>query len=102
MRSARPNTTRMSCSISTIAISAAAVQIANEFGDGVSLLIAHARRRLVEQQQTRPQGQRHGDLGDALVAVGEFADQAIGLAGQPREIEDLVDLGRASPISRRG
>ena len=51
-----------------------AMQITNEFGDSVSFLIAHARRRLVEQQETRPQGQRHGDLGDALVAVGEFAD----------------------------
>ena len=81
---------------------AAAVQIADEFGDGVGFLIAHARRRLVEQQETRPKGQRHGDLGDALVAVGEFADQAIGLGGQPREIEDLVDPAAQSPISRRG
>ena len=61
---------------------AVAVQPADQLRDLVGLLVAHAGGRLVEQQQMRLQRQRHRDLGGALVAMGEFADQPIGLGLQ--------------------
>src|ERR1700753_4171038 len=50
----------------------------------------------------RPQGQRHRDLGGALIAMREFADQPIRLAFQrnhPQRLCDtLVDLGAFSTV----
>jgi hypothetical protein len=39
----------------------------------------------------RPQRQRHGDLGCALVAMSEFPDQPVGLGPKPRELERILD-----------
>ena len=64
----------MSCSISTIVSLLSLMQPANELGDFVGLLVAHAGRRLVKQQQARVKRKRHHDLSCALVAVGQLAD----------------------------
>ena len=83
---------------------AVAMQPANELGDLVGLLVAHAGRGLVKQQEMRLERQCHGDLGGALIAVGELADQAVGLGFQSHELErlrhpalDVVALGAAHP-----
>ena len=51
MRSARWKTTRISCSIRMIVSLLVAMQAADELGDVVGFLIAHARSRFIEQQQ---------------------------------------------------
>ena len=50
---------------------AAALQALQERDQALALLDAHAGHRLVEQQQARLAGQRHGDLELALLAVAE-------------------------------
>ena len=42
-------------------------------------------------KQARLERERHHDLGGALVAVGEFADQAVGLVGQAAHLEQIDD-----------
>ena len=78
------------------------VQPADELGDLVGLLVAHAGGRLVEQQQARLERQRHRDLGGALVAVREFADQPVGLAGKPGQRQRLLDAPAHFRRRRRG
>ena len=70
---------------------AVAMQPANELGDFVGFLVAHSGRRLVQQQQPGAQRQRHGDLGGALIAVGELAHEPVGLVGEPGEAQRLFD-----------
>ena len=41
------------------------------------LLGAHPGGRLVEEQEARAGGERHGDLQRALLAMGEFAGEAV-------------------------
>ena len=91
----------MSCSISTMVRLLSLVQPADQLGDLVGLLVAHAGGRLVEQQEARLERQRHRDLGGALVAVRQFADQAVGLAGKPGQRERLLDARGALPRCRR-
>ena len=63
----------------------------------IGFVLAHAGGRFIQQQQPRLQRQGGGDLRRALVAVGEFADQPVRLAGQAglrqRLIDAAVDLG---------
>ena len=72
------------------------VQEADQPGYFVGFLVAHARRRFIEQQQPRPQRQRHRDLGGALAAMGEFADQPVRFVGEPDQCQrfgnDLLSL----------
>ena len=75
------------------------VQPADQLGDVVGFLVAHAGGRLVEQQQARLQGQRHHDLGRALIAVGQLAHQPVGLAGEPALLQQLADALARSPAS---
>ena len=84
MRSARLKTTRMSCSISTIVSALCRCSRRISAGHLIGFLLAHSRGRLVEQQQPRLQRERHGDLGGALVAVRQLADQPVGLARSAR------------------
>ena len=79
-----------------------AMQAPDELRGLVGLLFAHARGRLVQQQQARPQRQRHRDLGSALVAVREFADQPVGLGGETGELERRLDLTTYISRSRLG
>jgi len=67
------------------------VQLADQAGDLVGLLLAHAGGGFVEQQDARAQRQRHRDLGGALVAVRHLAHQPVGLRRQPGRGEQLVD-----------
>src|SRR5208337_3953843 len=76
------------------------VQAADELRHLVGLLVAHARRGFVEQQQVRLERERHRDLGGALVAMGKFPDQAVRLAGECRERERLFDA--ATKVGRLG
>ena len=78
------------------------VQPADELGDLVGLLVAHAGGRLVEQQQARLERERHRDLGGALVAVRQFADQPVGLAGKPGQRQHLLDAPAQFRARRRG
>ena len=67
------------------------MQPADQLGDVVGFLVAHAGGRLVEQQQPRLERERHHDLGGALIAVRQFADEPVGLAGQARQRQQFVD-----------
>ena len=69
------------------------VQAADELRDLVCLLVAHAGRRFVKQQQARLERERHHDLGCALIAMGEFSHQAIRLAGEASHVEQVGDPG---------
>ena len=53
----------------------------------------HARRRLVEQQDTRLERQGDGDLHQALPAIGELAHRAQRMLRQPQAIETGDRLG---------
>ena len=55
----------------------------------IGLVLAHAGGRFIQQQQARPQRQRHGDLRGALVAVGEFAHQPVRLCRSGRPVPAL-------------
>ena len=59
---------------------------------------------LVEQEHLRLGADRAGDLEPPLVAVGEVARRAIGLPGEPEELEQrerlLVQLALATPEPR--
>jgi len=91
MRSARWKTTRISCSISTIVSFCSRCQLTDQLGDVVGFLVAHAGGRLVEQQEPRLERQRHHDLGGALVAMGQLADQPVGLFGQAAHFQQIND-----------
>ena len=51
------------------------------------LVRAHAGHRLVEQQEPRPRGERHGDLELALLAVAEPVDAHSGARAEPDAFE---------------
>jgi hypothetical protein len=67
-----------------------AMQIADQLDHMVGLLLAHAGGRLVEQQQFGPAAQRHRHLDDALVAMRQFADGAVGAGGETRRLQEFV------------
>ena len=73
------------------------MQAADQVGDGEGFVLAHAGGGFIQQQQPRLQRQGGGDLRGALVAVGEFPDQPVRLAGQAglrqRLIDAAIDLG---------
>ena len=71
---------------------AVAVQPTDELGDLVGFLVAHAGGRLVEQQQMRLQGQRHRDLGGALIAMRQFTDQSVRLGFERNQLERIFDV----------
>ena len=73
-------------------VAAVAMQAPDQLRDLVGLLVAHAGGRLVEQQQMRLQRQRHRDLGGALVAMRELADQPVGLVLQRDQLQRLLDM----------
>jgi hypothetical protein len=66
------------------------MQPANELGDFVGFLVAHAGGGLVEQQQARLERQRHHDFGGALIAMGQFADLAIGFDGETAQVHEFT------------
>jgi len=66
-----------------------AMQFTDQLGNVVSFLIAHAGSRLVEQQQARLERQRHHDLGGALVAMRQFANQPIGFIGEAADLQQI-------------
>ena len=63
----------------------------------------HAGRRLVQQQDTRLEGQGARDLQAALVAVGEVARLLFGAVGQPHQGQQFKSAGAAGLLlGRRG
>ena len=82
-------------------------QAPDQLGDLVRLVGVHPRRRLVEQQQPRPRGQRAGDLEPAPVRVGEdvgglvpaVAHQALAEERQ-HVLGERVDLALLAPGAR--
>src|SRR3546814_3691260 len=60
-------------------------------GDALDVLLRHARRRLVEQQQLGLQRQGGGDLQGPLAAVRQLAGRRLGKGG-----EADLEIGRAS------
>ena len=67
------------------------VQAADQVDHVLGLGVAHAGGRLVEQQQARLEAERHRDFDDALVAVRELADHAVGLAVETDDLDQLLD-----------
>ena len=63
------------------------VQAAYQGGDLIRFLVAHAGRRLIEQQQPRELRERHRDFGGPLIAVRESANQPIGFGSEPHECQ---------------
>ena len=57
------------------------------------------RQRLVEQQHVRPDRERPGQRDTLLLAAGELVRVAVGLRGEPDEVEHLAAPARRS---RRG
>src|SRR5437879_2541864 len=64
----------------------------DELRDLVGLLVAHAGGGVVDQQQSRPQGERHRNFGSPLIAMGKLSDQTVGLGTKTGEIERLLDV----------
>ena len=58
----------------------------------LDLAVGQARRRLVEQQQLRPQRQRARDLEPALVAERQVARLLLGIVGEADEVQQLARL----------
>ena len=90
MRSEMPITTRISCSMRRMRDAAFVAQPADERRGLGGLVGVHARRRLVEQQQARPRGQRAGDLQSALVAVGQAGGLDVALAAESHEDQQVL------------
>ncbi len=70
------------------------------FNDPAVLARRDAGRRLVEQQHLGGEPERHGDLYQPLPAIGEGADRAQRLIGEPDpfdEREGLFDRGAVMP-----
>src|SRR5882724_139979 len=67
------------------------MQALHQLRDRLGLLITHAGRGLVEQQQLGMQREGEADLDRALVTVGQLTDRAIELFGQADHAGELVD-----------
>ena len=98
MSSAISNTTSMSCSMMTMSIDAR--KLADLADRALGLGRAHAAGRLVEQQQPRRGNQRHADLEQRDVAVGQRAGLALGERGKPDLLERALDLLGGVAIAR--
>ena len=61
---------------------------------------AHAAGRLVEQQQPRLGNQRHPDLEQRDIAIGQRSGRTPGQRGQPDLLERLLDPFARLPIAR--
>ena len=67
----------------------------------LGLGVAHAGRRLVEQQKPRFEAERNRHFDDALIAVRELAhDARIGLRRESGDLEQLVDASAPRARSR--
>ena len=65
----------------------AAFELPQHVDEARGFLGPHAGHRLVEQQQARPVGERHGDFKLPPLAVAEIGDQHVGARGEPDAIE---------------
>ena len=80
-------------------------ELANLADRPLGLGRAHAAGRLVEQQQPRRGNQRHADLEQRDVAVGQRAGLAPGERGKPDLLEralDLLAVSRSRAAGRNG
>jgi hypothetical protein len=68
---------------------ALALQAAQQLDHALALLDAHARHRLVEQQQAGIGRQRHGDLELALLAVAQGGGERTGAIAEAHRVEPL-------------
>jgi len=57
---------------------------------------------LVEQQQLRPERDRHHDLGGALIAVRKLPHEPVAFPREPAQVEELLDAaGNRGPVRFR-
>ena len=68
----------------------------------LGLARAHAAGRLIEQQQPRLRDQRHADLEQRDVAVGERSGLPLRERGQPDLLENALDLLARGAVVRGG
>ncbi len=62
---------------------------ANEVGDPVDVLVAHARHRFIEQHHLRLDRQSRGQFQRPLAAIGDFAGLGIGEGRQPDIVQEF-------------
>ena len=75
-------------------------QALDDPGDEPRFARRHAGGRLVEQQHLGREAERHGDLDQALAAIGERVDRAQRVVGEVegfREREGLLDDAPVAP-----
>ena len=71
-----------------------------DLDDDAALARRHAGGRLVEQQHLGLEAERHGDLDQALPAIGELATGRSASSARPRRLEQrigLLDDGAMAP-----
>ena len=69
------------------------VDLADQLGRARHLVVRHAGRWLVEQDQLRVASQHGAELHPLAQAVRETADHAAGLWAEPDALEDLIGDG---------
>ena len=99
MRSASANTASMSCSIRRMVTPPLSSRSIVHHAGG--FFRPHAGHRLVEQQQARPGGERHGDFELAVLAVAEPVDAHVGALRRARRAPSAARAGSRKPSSRR-
>ena len=92
-RSAKPNTTSMSCSVNSTAMPSCRARSAATCISRARDRVRHARGRLVHQQQPRLAGERERQLDALGVAVGERRAMRVGEVGAADAREQRVGAG---------
>ena len=73
----------------------------DEWPEGFGLALGHARGGFVQADDRRGGGQKSGQLDDAAGAGGQLGDEAVGVAAQTEEVDQLGGLGAALPLQLR-
>ena len=75
-----------------------AAQAVDQSGHGLRLLRAHARQRLVQQDQLRVSGQRHADFKCPLLAVRQLLDTPVVFGCQTQALKLHVCTVEQCPV----
>ena len=83
-------TTPMSCSISTIVVLKALIDVADEAAELHLFVRIHSRHRLIEQEEFRRGHERAGEFDPLLESVGQGPDDSVAIGRDLKKMEDLV------------
>ena len=101
MRSDKPMTSGMSCSMITIVSDSSVRSLTKQLPERLRLSLCDPGGRLVEQQDLRLQRDQARDLGDPSGSGRQLPDRARPEARQTHPVEQLVGLFKLAPLAGR-